>query len=426
MQWHWLAALIVALSVSAHAQWQTQTTDTHQDLHAVYAISGQIAWAAGAHGTVLRTDDGGATWIHCVTPAGAADLDLRAVQPFNAVTALVMSSGQGALSRIYRTSDGCRSWDLVLSNPDPEGVWQAMQFRYQPGPTPGAGGFTSGVLLGRPVEGQYSIFTSRDYGATWQSLQDDEQYSPGPSADALQGESLPASGTAMLTTATEDNTFAFLTSGAGGGGRLLYPQGHREEFNSVSTRYSFANLRLPTATDATAAVYSLATHRTSAERLDMVMVGGDLNRPEAGTAMLVRRSGVKGLFAPTVTVATHPPHGLRLAVGYDADLATWITVGPNGTDLSQDDGRNWTPLVSAGTSAAGEDSGWQAMSLPFAVGVDGRIGRWQHGKPTPMLQAGTGGSNSSAPAIAELTSPTGSRSPANPSPASALAGPPQQ
>jgi hypothetical protein len=43
-------------------------------------------------------------------------------------TAVVMSSGKGDLSRLYKTRDACRSWRLVFTNPDREGSWAAIQF----------------------------------------------------------------------------------------------------------------------------------------------------------------------------------------------------------------------------------------------------------------------------------------------------------
>jgi hypothetical protein len=44
-------------------------------------------------------------------------------------------------------------------------------------------------------------------------------------------------------------------------------------------------------------------------------------------------------------VSAHPPHGYRSAVAYSPATKTWITVGPNGTDISTDDGRNWRALT---------------------------------------------------------------------------------
>jgi hypothetical protein len=75
------------------------------------------------------------------------------------------------------------------------------------------------------------------------------------------------------------------------------------------------------------------------------------------------------------------PHGCRSAVAYDATTKTWITVGPNGTDISTDDGRNWRALRpnAALNEAADADQHWNALSLPFVVGPHGRIGKLRAG-----------------------------------------------
>ncbi len=56
------------------------------------------------------------------------------------------------------------------------------------------------------------------------------------------------------------------------------------------------------------------------------------------------------------------PH--RSSVAWDPRLHMWIAVGPNGSDVSLDDGRTWKHF----------DSGnWNALSLPWVVGPKGQI-----------------------------------------------------
>ena len=62
-------------------------------------------------------------------------------------------------------------------------------------------------------------------------------------------------------------------------------------------------------------------------------------------------------------------------MAYDATTKTWITVGPNGTDISTDDGRNWRALRPSASEAPDTDQHWNALSLPFVVGPHGRIGK---------------------------------------------------
>jgi len=104
-----------------------------------------------------------------------------------------------------------------------------------------------------------------------------------------------------------------------------------------------------------------------------VSVGGDYKKPEA-TIRTAASSADGGL---SWSLSQTPPHGYRSAVAYDADAKTWITVGPNGTDVSTDDGRNWRALHpdAALHEAPDADRNWNALSLPFVVGPHGRIGK---------------------------------------------------
>ena len=85
------------------------------------------AWATGADGTVLRTRDGGRRWEKMAVPGGEK-LDFRDVEilPDNAV--LVLASGPGELSRIYRSTDDGKTWTLVHTNPDKDGFYDAIAF----------------------------------------------------------------------------------------------------------------------------------------------------------------------------------------------------------------------------------------------------------------------------------------------------------
>lgn len=42
--------------------WNTQTSNSTQDLNAVHFVSHKLGWAAGSGGTILTTRDGGNTW----------------------------------------------------------------------------------------------------------------------------------------------------------------------------------------------------------------------------------------------------------------------------------------------------------------------------------------------------------------------------
>jgi photosystem II stability/assembly factor-like uncharacterized protein len=103
-------AFVTLFSGNASAQWVLQESQTTADLRGIDSVNEEVVWASGTNGIVLRTTDGGEHWQTCTTPTAAERLDFRAVQGFDAHTAIVMSSGMGALSRLYKTTDDCRSW----------------------------------------------------------------------------------------------------------------------------------------------------------------------------------------------------------------------------------------------------------------------------------------------------------------------------
>jgi hypothetical protein len=93
-----------------------------------------------------------------------------------------------------------------------------------------------------------------------------------------------------------------------------------------------------------------------------VVVGGDYKNPaEAnGTGAWTSDGGLHW------KASAKPPHGYRSGLSFDHETKSWIAVGSNGSDFSRDGGKNWIAL---------DNGNWNAVSLPFAVGPNGRIGK---------------------------------------------------
>jgi photosystem II stability/assembly factor-like uncharacterized protein len=349
----WFLAIVLTVCGIAHAQWQIQNSGTTADLRGIDNVGGGVAWASGTSGTVLRTEDGGYLWQACAIPPGAEHLDFRGVQAFDANTAIVMSSGKGDLSRLYKTTDGCQTWKLVFTNPDKDGFWDAIQFD----------GNLDGMLLGDPVGGQFAVFISKDGGQNWI-----RQESAGMKADASQESIFAASNSSLVMFAALAHRF-FVTGGLGG---ALFIECHGElEAGGRPERVEC--LRNPKPLPLAKGASSSGAFSLGFAPNILVTVGGDYLKPNdrTGTAAIDRNVGSDWHAAQT------PPHGYRSAVAYDAATKTWITVGPNGTDISTDDGRNWRALHPdpAFHEAPDADRNWNALSLPFVVGPHGRIGK---------------------------------------------------
>src|SRR6266567_6456316 len=149
-----LLLLLTSLATKKiQAQFDIEDSNTTASLRGIHNIGGGVAWASGTNGTVLRTEDGGYLWQTCTIPPGAEKLDFRGIQAFNENTAIVMSSGLGDLSRLYKTTDGCQTWKLLFTNPDKEGFWDGL-----------VADKAGGVVIGDPVDGRFAIFSSANNG----------------------------------------------------------------------------------------------------------------------------------------------------------------------------------------------------------------------------------------------------------------------
>jgi photosystem II stability/assembly factor-like uncharacterized protein len=343
------ASLVAALAFTAlgfaHAQWETQTSNTTADLRGIHSVGNGVAWASGTNGTVLRTEDSGFVWQGCAVPPGAEHLDFRGVQGFDANTAIVMSSGKGDLSRLYKTTDGCHTWKLVFTNPDAEGFWDAILLnRFD----------TDGELLGDPVNGSFTVFETADRGETWTRTKH-----IGLRAIKDEG-AFAASNSALFL---EERFAIGLVTGGPLGARILVNGGEQETD-------AFKPHVLPMKGNGpSAGAFSIEAR----DRCCWVVVGGDYAKPGdgAGSAVYTDDGG------KTWQASQIPPHGYRSSVAYDGAIKTWITVGPNGTDVSYDDGKNWKAIHpdAALHEAPDADRNWNAISLPFVVGPKGRIGK---------------------------------------------------
>jgi hypothetical protein len=357
-----LIFVLLTLAASCvQAQWQIEDSGTTADLRGIDNVGGGVAWASGAHGTVLRTVDNGAHWQTCSVPPGAEALDFRGVQAFDAQTAIVMSSGKGDLSRLYKTADGCRTWKLVFTNPDKDGFWDAYRFDRRR---------SDGILIGDPVSGHLPI---------WMIERDDSalqinRFPHTPRTHSGEAE-FAASNSALFV----DNSFFdfWIATGGKSGARVIKRVNH--DFDSFGfNTWPSGSVPIGHRVESSG-VFGLSFRpepknpNPEKQYLIGIAVGGDYLKPDdsSRTAASTFDGGKTWRAAQTM------PNGYRSSVAYDTATKTWITVGANGTDISTDDGRNWRALHPnpALNDPPDADRNWNALSLPFVVGPHGRIGK---------------------------------------------------
>jgi hypothetical protein len=359
------AASVATAQFPASSPWQMQDSGSTASLRGIDSVDGTVAWASGSSGTVLKTTDGGAHWQKCATPDAATDgatLDFRGVQAWDANTAIVMSSGPGDKSRLYKTTDGCKTWKLVFINPDaPSGFFDSLYLMLEQRTIHDDEGF--GLLLGDSVRGELSVFETRNGGHIWTRIHDPLL--------RLDGAAFAASNQSIAGTNATD-IFA-ISSKSGNEALQMNYTGHYWLNDGSSLRRTWAKVSIPLATGAdSAGIFAIATRvritygKSENEVIDLrlyeVAVGGDYAKPDdsTGTAAWSADGGLHWYASAT------PPHGYRSTVQWSEPLNLWITAGTNGSDISRDDGKTWQPL---------DNGNWNALSLPFVVGPKGRIAR---------------------------------------------------
>ena len=347
------------------AVWQVQESGTTAGLRGIDSVDGTVAWASGSGGTVLRTIDGGAHWLKCAVPDAATDgatLDFRGVQAWDSDTAIVMASGLGDKSRLYKTTDGCKTWRIVLRNPEKEGFWDAVYFGER---GDGKGRGNTGYLLGDPVDGVFWLLITHDSGQHWT-----KQKGTGLRVPLSTQGAFAASNSSII------NFRSWPVFGSGGsGGAFAYSVSESEicvdacspaEMNLDGRKDKWIRQAVPVGKSTEASgifsIFGRAPYAGAPFFSVIVAVGGDYTKPNEseGTAAWSADSG------RTWTASTTPPHGYRSSVQWYEALKLWITAGANGSDISRDDGKTWQPL---------DDGNWNALSLPFVVGPNGRIAR---------------------------------------------------
>ena len=302
-----LLLLLAAMNVAAQEvpRIESLASPVTVRLRGLSAVGANIAWASGREGTVLRTTDAGKTWSVFKVP-GAEKLDFRDVEGFSADEAVILSIGPGEDSRVYRTDDGGRSWQLTLQNHDPKAFFDCFDFDGR-----------EGRLLGDPVGGRFQLLGTTDGGKSWSELQ-------GP--EALEGEAaFAASGTCVLH---RDGWTTIATGGAAV--RLIAIA------DDPTSADSWYDVEIAKPSGPSAGAFSMARFD-----LEVLVVGGDYNDPFIGlqAGVVVTHSWNSGLDG-VETHETLVQNGVDFPAGvsgYRSGIAcrqaTCIATGPTGSDV---------------------------------------------------------------------------------------------
>ena len=247
--------LILLLLSTAVAQPSPQVAISHttEGLRGVSAVSRDVVWASGTHGTYLRTVDAGVTWTAAQVP-DAGTLDFRGVVAFSADEAFLMSSGPGEQSRIYHTSDAGKHWDLQFTNKNPKGFFDSIAFWDA----------KHGVVLGDPVADEsgklaFEVLMTDD-GQTWRVLPDAKMPA------AMDGEGAFAASNSCIAVLPGSNSNLWFATG-GKVARVFHSPDRGQSWEVFDTPVVHG--------PESAGIFSIAFR----DSLHGVIAGGDYKRP---------------------------------------------------------------------------------------------------------------------------------------------------
>jgi photosystem II stability/assembly factor-like uncharacterized protein len=296
---------------SLSLSWAQTPTGSTERFRGLSAVSDSVAWVGSNSGTVLRTTDGGATWV-AVGPSGIGALQFRDVEATSERHAVILASGSGQESRIYVTDDGGASWTLAFQNADSLAFYDCMAFS-----TP-----QRGLAVSDPVGGVFRLQETTDGGHTW-SLVDPEGMPPAQATEFA----FAASGTCL--TAGQGQT-TYLATGGIDPPRL---------FVSKDRGHTWRVTTVPIVGSPSAGAFSVRFR----DRHNGIVVGGNLADVTASIGT--------GAWSDDGGWSWHPasvtPRGYRSGsawLPHERDVA--VAVGPTGSDVTTDAGRTWSTFDS--------------------------------------------------------------------------------
>jgi photosystem II stability/assembly factor-like uncharacterized protein len=106
-----LSIAFVLIGINTFAQWEVLSSGSTESLKSVCFIDPNTGYAVGDYGTILKTNDGGATWN---SQASGTDQELIYVCSPEANSIFVVARN----GMILKTTDGGTSWNVQLSGSD--------------------------------------------------------------------------------------------------------------------------------------------------------------------------------------------------------------------------------------------------------------------------------------------------------------------
>jgi photosystem II stability/assembly factor-like uncharacterized protein len=153
-----LLCMSFTASGSIYAQWIQQNSGIIFTLFSVSAVNNDIVWSCASGANILRTTDGGDTWINIgsnVPQPYGVETTIFAIDANTALFACY--AGNPTVTYVYKTTNAGASWNLVFTQSLGfiTGIW--MKTAQQ------------GFMVGWPTGGRWSLWRTSNGGINWDS-----------------------------------------------------------------------------------------------------------------------------------------------------------------------------------------------------------------------------------------------------------------
>ena len=276
------------------------TFSYESSMRGLFNVDYNVSWASGTNGYTFISINN--EWKG-IQDTSWSSLDFRDIHSFSDKEAIIMSSGDGC--KMYKTSDGAESWNLVYEN-NSEGIFfDGMGFWND----------KNGIAFSDPIDNQLFIITTNDAGDSWQKLVSVNL------PNTLKGEAgFAASGTGIVCVG---DSSVYIGTGGGEASRVFTSHNRGKSWKAIET---------PMMNGEASGIYSM----TFMDELNGVAVGGNYldSANTKGNCVITSDGGLTWELPKT------PPTGYRSGVAHNGK-GVLIATGRNGIDVSYDKGDNW-------------------------------------------------------------------------------------
>jgi photosystem II stability/assembly factor-like uncharacterized protein len=317
-----------------------QESGTTQRFFAVSPVNSRVVWASAAGGTFALTTNGGKIWRSRVVH-GAKALEFRDVHGVSEKVAYLLSAGEGASNRIYKTEDGGRHWKLQFkAGADPRNFYDCFDF-WSP---------DRGITFADAVDGRFPVIETSN-GKKWRDIGD--QLPPAQAGEA----GFAASGTCITT---QDKDRAWIGTGGGAKARILA---------TTNGGKSWSSHDVPIRQGApTSGVVSVDFR----DRSHGILGGGDVVASTVPQNNVARSAdGGKTWTQATSTPFNGAVYGLSYVPGQSR---TVVATGPSGAAWSANEGDTWSLLPGVSdfwaVGFANQNTGWLVGGVGKILKID--------------------------------------------------------